>query len=243
MSKLHVVLRKEEIDEGKIASCTAVVFDVIFATSSIAAALSNGAKEVIPVQNPEEALRLASQMKTGTYLLAGEKDGYLMEGFHLPSPLDLTSEWVEGKTVIYSTTNGTVAVRKSEKAKTVYTASLLNGAAVAERIVQKREDRTLVLVCSGSRGRFSLEDFYGAGYMIDQLLKREPSEWVLTDAARAAYEYFANYPGSSEECLRSSRIGGRLAAHGYSESVRYAAQKGLLQVVPRLVNGRLVADC
>ncbi|MFC4767063.1 2-phosphosulfolactate phosphatase [Effusibacillus consociatus] len=241
MRKIHVVLRKEDIDEEKIRTCIAVVFDVIFATSSVAAALYHGAKEVIPVFDQEEALRKAAELTDGTYMLAGEKDGYPIDGFNQPSPLAMMQEHVKGKSVIYSTTNGTVAVRRSENARAVYASSLLNGAAVAQQILKENSDETIVLVCSGSKGRFSLEDFYGAGYLIDELLKRKPDGWVLTDAAKAALGFYTNFPGTDEECLQSSRVGKFISDMGLEEATFYAAKKGLLPVVPRLENGRLVA--
>jgi 2-phosphosulfolactate phosphatase len=243
MRKLHVVLRKEEIDEQKISHCIAVVFDVLFATSSIAAALYHGADDVIPVLNREEALSKAAELTPGSYLLAGELHGYTIDGFHQPNPLAMMENHIPGKTVIYSTTNGTVAVHRSDRARTVYTASLLNGDAVAQRILADGGNETVVLVCAGTKGNFSLEDFYGAGYLIDRLLvgPNETAGWNMTDAAKAAHGYYVNYPGTAEDCLINTRVGNFISGKGQIEAILYAAQKGLLPIVPRLVNGKLVA--
>lgn len=262
MRKIHVVLRKEDIDEEKISRCTAVVFDVLFATSSISAALSHGADAVIPVLDREEALAKAAELAPGTYLLAGELHGNTIDGFHQPGPLAMLEDHIPGKTVIYSTTNGTVAVRKSHRARTVYTASLLNGHAVAQRILADGGNETVVLVCAGTKGNFSLEDFYGAGYLIDCLLagyqeqsstesrhvkhmsgtdSYETVGWHLTDAAKAAHGYYVNYPGKAEDCLIHTRVGNFITGKGQTEAILYAAQKGLLPIVPRFVNGKLVA--
>ncbi|GAX88488.1 2-phosphosulfolactate phosphatase [Effusibacillus lacus] len=241
MRKIHVVLRKEDIDEEKISHCIAVVFDVLFATSSIATALHHGAREVIPAFNSEEALEKAGQLEEGTFILAGEKDGFPIDGFHQPSPIAMMDDCIKGKTVIYSTTNGTVAVRRSERAKALYASSLLNGEAVAERILEHKGEESVVLVCSGSKGSFCLEDFYGAGYQIDQLLRKQEEGWILTDAAKAAYGFYVNYPGSDEECLQGTRVGKFISMLGMDEATFFAAQKGVLPVVPRLENGRLIA--
>lgn len=241
MRKIHVIFRKEDIDEDKISRCIAVIFDVLYATTSISAALYYGVNEVIPVFNREEALRQAAELKTGTYVLAGEKDGYTIEGFHPPNPLAMMQEHMKGKTVIYSTTNGTVAIRRSENARAVYTSSLLNGEAVAQRILNDKGTETVVLVCAGAKGSFSLEDFYGAGYLIDRLFAGNPGGWVLTDAAKAAHGFYVSYPGTDEDCLKASRVGRFISMSGFDEAIFCAANKGHLPVVPQLVNGRLVA--
>lgn len=241
MRKLHVVLRKEDIDEEKISRCIAVVFDVLFATTSISAALYHGAQAVIPVFNQEEALCKAADLQPGSYVLAGEKDGYTIDGFHHPNPLAMGEAHIKGKIVIYSTTNGTVAIRRSESARAVFASSLLNGEAVAKQILDDNGSETVVLVCAGTKGSFSLEDFYGAGYLIDRLLAGNPDGWLLTDAAQATYGFYVNYPGTDEECLKSSRVGHFISMSGLEEAIFYAANKGGYQVVPRLVNGKLVA--
>src|SRR5699024_3070954 len=130
MMKIHLLWKKEEINESRISDDKiAVVFDVLLATSTIASCLASGAKRVIPVLNEAEALEKSKTLHYGQaddVLLAGESDGVTIDGFVDPVPAVL-NEQVPGKTVILSTTNGTVAIRKAAMAKKVYTASLLNG--------------------------------------------------------------------------------------------------------------------
>src|SRR6478752_2006561 len=129
--KVHVILKKEELLAKKLEGKTVVIFDVLLATSTIAAALQQGAIEVIPVKNEEEARKKAETYKPDEIALVGEYRGKTIEFFFDPNPSTL-KEHVQNKAVILSTTNGTVAIHNAEKAKHVYAASLLNGEAVTD---------------------------------------------------------------------------------------------------------------
>lgn len=233
MGKLHLLFRKEEIDQAKMNDKVAVVFDVLLATSTITAALADGASEVIPVLDHEEALAQARQHEPDSILLAGEYNGLPIEGFHLPNPLSLRS-MVAGKTLILSTTNGTVAVRNSASAKKVYIASLLNGQAVADRIASAHHDETIVLVCSGSAGEFCMEDFYGAGYFIDTLLRNDSADWELTDAAKAAQYFYKGTEQQTAELFQHTHVGNMLLQYGAKQDLEFVAGCGVLNVIPYL---------
>ncbi|MFZ5826126.1 MAG: 2-phosphosulfolactate phosphatase [Bacillota bacterium] len=234
--RLHVLLRKEELDPNRIGRAVAVVIDVLFATSTIAAVLAHGATAVIPVLDQEEGLRVARDHPEA--LLAGEKDSDLIPGFGPPTPLALLEVGVRGKEIIYSTTNGTVASRLAEGARAVYAASLLNTTAVVDHLLEHHRDETVVLICAGSGGRFNLEDFVGAGLLAGRLLELGP--WRPTDAALAAMGLFANRRYRPEDWLFSSAIGRMVSRRGFEAEVRYAAVGGPFQVVPVLRQGRFV---
>src|SRR3954470_14197248 len=184
MTKIHLLMKKEEIREEKIADGNkiAVVLDVLLATTTIVSALKDGAKEVIPVLHSDEALEVATKFSQGEYILAGELNARPIDGFVYPSPT-LIRENIKGKTLILSTTNGTVALRKSAQAEKVYIGSLLNNPAVASSLQHCLDDQNILIICSGNSGETSLEDFYGAGHLIDCLQKQR--KYDLTDAAKA----------------------------------------------------------
>src|SRR5690625_5028500 len=185
------------MNEDKLA----VVFDVLLATSTIAACLSYGAKRVIPVLDKAGAMTESMNFAKEDVCLVGEYDGKTIDGFLDPTPLSL-QENVAGKTVVLSTTNGTVAIRNAASAKKVYIASLLNGAAVARRVMETFADETIVLICSGSKNQFCIEDFYGAGYFLEQLMNGYAhTEVNLTDSARAAYLFYKNMTDSPSNVL------------------------------------------
>lgn len=242
MRKIHVLTRKEEIDPVRIKNGTAVVIDVLFATSTIATALFHGAKKVIPVMNKEDALRLADSLPEGSFVLSGEQRGYTIENFRKPDPVTFAQSDISGKTVIYTTTNGTVAIKKLSAAKAVYVASILNGAAVAKSIIGNPEGGSVLIVCSGSGGRFAMEDMIGAGYIIAELVRRDAGTWHLSDAARAAFILYQSQSATIEEALLESEIGVFLSGAHYEEAIRFAARRGVLPVVPRLRDNWLIID-
>lgn len=233
MARVHVLTRKEDLDGERLAGKVVVVLDVLFATSSIVAALAHGATEVVPTLDGAEALREARGRAAGSFVLSGEHAAVTLDGFSHPTPVALIEQGVAGKSLIYSTSNGTVALRKSSAAARVHAGALLNGRALAEALSASGE-ATVLLVCAGSMGNFNLEDFYGAGYLAS-LLSAAGHE--LTDAAQAAK--LLHDSTSALACLSASRIGKLMIARGLEREVAFAARKDLYQVVPTLAAGRL----
>ncbi|WP_040208753.1 2-phosphosulfolactate phosphatase [Neobacillus jeddahensis] len=240
MAKIHLLMKKEDIKEEKIAdgNKVAVVLDVLLATTTIVSALRDGAKEVIPVLHSNEAMKLANGYEQDEYVLAGELDAQPIDGFVYPSPT-LIRESINGKTLILSTTNGTVALRKSALANKVYIASLLNNPAIASALQPVQEDQTVLVICSGNSGETSLEDFFGAGHFIDCLLKQR--EFELTDAAKTAL-YFYRGQEDSYETLLDSYVGNLLDKHHHHDDLKLAASKGLTSIVPVLREGKVVIE-
>ncbi len=236
---VHVLLKKEELDGERLPGKVVVVLDVLFATTTIAAALSGGATEVIPTLDGESALAAARGRAAGSFVLAGELRAETLPGFAHPSPLALLRDApVSGKTLIYSTTNGTVALAKSAPAAHVYAAALVNARAVVEHVCRHHPAETVLLVCAGSVENFNLEDFYGAGYLAT-LFALQGDSPQMTDAALAAKKMHDRT--SAAECLRESRVGRMMLERGVASEVDYAAAKDSLHVVPKLQGGRLTA--
>ncbi len=234
--KIHVLLKKEELDSQRLPGKIVVVLDVLFATSSIVTALARGAVEVVPTLDGEAALVEARGRPPGSYVLSGELNAVTLTGFAHPTPLALLGEELANRALIYSTTNGTVAVRKAIEADHVYAGALLNGEAVVDHIERIARDETVLVVCSGSADNFNLEDFYGAGYLVSLFARRaRPRE--QSDAAIAARML---YEGSEAlACLSDGRVGRMMRARGLEREVAFAAQQSLFSVVPELRQGVL----
>lgn len=240
MAKLHLLLKKEEINQDKMSgNKIAVVFDVLLATSTITAGLYYGAKEVIPVLNGEEARKETFGRESSSFLLVGEYEGKTIEGFLDPNPVQL-KEKVRGKTMILSTTNGTVAINNSANAEEVYVCSLLNANAVAEHISKLHSDKTVVVVCSGSSDKFCLEDFFGAGYFLDCLLTQENVSYDLTDSALAALTFYRGSRGKEVELLEATRVGRMISKLGFQKELEFDADKDSLPIVPVLKNRKSI---
>jgi len=236
--KLHVLVKKEELDGQRLPGKVVVVLDVLFATTSIAAALAHGATEVIPTLDGDAARAVAAGLPAGSFVLAGEYGAETLPGFAHPTPLALLDLPLAGKALVYSTTNGTVAVHKAAGAARVYAAALSNGAAVAERVASRAEGETVLVVCSGSVDAFNLEDFYGAGHLVSLLSRIRPG-WELSDAARAAR--MLHDGADAMACLSASRVGRMMRERGLEREVEWAARKDHLAVVPELRGGSLVS--
>lgn len=240
MGEIHVLFKKEELDNQKLRdNKVVVVFDILLATSTITTALEYGADEVIPVLNEKEAKKEAIGRKEGSYVLVGEYQGLIIEGFLSPYPQALQKE-ISGKSVILSTTNGTVAIRNASEAKTIYIASLLNTKFVAQKIIENYKDETILLVCAGSSGEFNVEDFYGAGYFIESLVSNYGAEWEFTDAAYAALQFYKGGMNKGDEIVRKSTVGRMLMKHGGEQEIEFVLNHDLYDIVPYVKGDSIV---
>lgn len=232
---LRVILRKEDLDPQRISEDVVVVVDTLFATTSIVTALAEGADTVLPARDETEARRLAAACgDDGRVVLSGEYLAATLPGFIAATPLALRKHGLAGKTLVYSTTNGTVALRQAAAADKVYVACLRNARATVDHLVAACGARTVQIVCSGSAGHFNLEDFYTAGWLVRHLLARRT--FSLNDAALAA----SGYPlGDHVKALWDSRVG-RLFADDYPEDIEFAGQADCVDLVARLIDGRVV---
>lgn len=237
MAKIHVLVKKEELDRERLAGKFVLVVDVLFATTSIATALAHGATEVLPTLDGEAARSEAARRAPGSFVLAGELDALTLPGFAHPTPLALVEGGLAGKALVYSTTNGTVALRKAREAAHVYAAALVNGEAVAERVASLWRGETVLVVCAGSADALNLEDLYGAGHLVSLLARGGGHE--LSDAALAAQ--LLHEKSDALDCLSRSRIGRLMRERGLEREVAFAAQKDRYSVVPELRDGRLTA--
>ena len=220
---------------------TAVVIDVLRATSVITTALENGAREVIPVKTVEEAQNLYAQCDTAKTLRGGERNALKIEGFDLSnSPLEYKKKVVEGKTLILTTTNGTNAINNIIGADEVVLACFRNVAAVVEHIVglSHRGSRDIAIVCAGTESHFSLDDGLCAGMLIE-LLKQKTN--VETDDLGLLLHRFYN---ENKDNLFSALSGcyhlKRLFTMGFYDDIKFCLETNCIQTVPVLKDGKIV---
>lgn len=202
-----------------------VVIDVLRASSTITTALSNGASLVATFAEVEEARGWGAEAEGR--LLGGERGALPIEGFCFGnSPLEYTKERVTGRQIGITTTNGTRAVELTlRQARTVLMASLLNIQAIVDYC---RGAKDILLVCAGTEGRFSLEDAYCAGMILDRL-----GEIKTTDSARLVQGIYGQHrEREPQQVLMQTVHGGRLLQLGFAKDVEYCGKVDLCPVVP-----------
>lgn len=234
MKTIDVALLPNTVNSQMIMGSVAIIVDVLRASSTMLTALANGAKQIIPVIEPEEAKEMARKFPEGESLLCGERDGAQIPGFDLGnSPLEFTEEAVKGKTLIMSTTNGTKACYSAQIAGSVLIGCFLNLTVVCE--TAKKANENIQIITSGKEGRFSLEDTVCAGAIVEKINKH--NEFILTDAARVAQILYTIYKSKLRQMLATCEHGIYLASLGYTKDLDYCAQLDTSQVVPKFTSG------
>jgi 2-phosphosulfolactate phosphatase len=225
--RLDIAFTPAEL-RGAVSGRTVVVIDVLRATSTITHALVNGARSVLPVGSVEDAARMAEQLGRDAVVLCGERDTQPIRGFHLGnSPLEFTAEQVAGKTLVMTTTNGTVALLAAAGAARCYIGALLNVTAVADRLVTEGSDA--LLLCAGRDGAFALEDAWCAGRIARQVGARIGR--VSGNDATTAAVRFARRPASVHALARTAAAR-RLRELGRNEDVVFCTVEDRYNAVP-----------
>jgi 2-phosphosulfolactate phosphatase len=235
--KVHVLTKREELDSVRVAGKVVVVLDILFATTTMIAALANGAREVIPVLDEAAAREQARTLAEGSYVLSGELMAQTLPGFAHPAPRALLEHGIADKTVVYSTTNGTVALAHAAGGVRVYAGALLNAGHLARHIAASHAGETVLIVCSGSANNFNLEDFVGAGAFVAHFREILGEGADFSDAARAALAVYqsARFPQTLLDC----RVGRLMARRHLAHEVEFACRENEYPVVPVLEAGRL----
>jgi len=228
--RIHVLTRKEELDGVRVPGKVVVVLDILFATTTMVAALAHGATEVVPVEDERAARDAGALRPAGSYVLSGELHAETLPGFAHPAPVALLQHGVRDKALIYSTTNGTVAMRLADGAKRVYCGSLLNAGAVADHIAAQHPRDTVLILCSGSGGNFNLEDFYGAGCLVERFAGLLGAGADFSDAARTALAFYRH--ASAPQVLLDCRVGRMMAKRGLGHEVEFACRIDAFPIVP-----------
>jgi len=221
----------------ELAGKVAVAIDVLRATSTITTALANGADTVVPVLTPEEAFQVVRDNPGRQFVLGGERKSVLIPGFHLGnSPLEYTPSRVGGRPVLFTTTNGTRAIRRAGSADTVYVASFLNAPAVAKALMDAGKD--VAICCAGTHDQFSLEDTACAGAILE-FMSGPGSHLILNDMGYVARELFRRHNGRVADMLHLSEHGQNLLKLGLQEDLLFCAQLGTSTLLPRFVSGQV----
>jgi 2-phosphosulfolactate phosphatase len=232
--QIDVYLLPALVDPVELDGKAVVVIDVLRATTTIVHALAAGASEIAPCEEIGEARKIAGGLG-GQAILSGEREGLPIPGFDLGnSPAEYTRERVAGKTLVFTTTNGTRAMHRCRHARRVLIGAFVNFSAVCRELM---DDHQLALICAGTDGHVTREDTLLAGAMVDDLSRSKKYELndqalLAADAWQTAVRLLTDRPLGL--MLRDSRGGRNLIETGQENDIDLAAQIDKFDIVPQL---------
>jgi 2-phosphosulfolactate phosphatase len=221
-----------------VRDCIVVVIDILRATSTIATALYNGAKEIIPVDSVERCIQLGKELECIT---AGERDGQVAAGLQYGnSSFEYPREFIQGKTLVLTTTNGTrlLHLALSKGAQEIVTGSFLNLSAVCDHLVQM--NRNVILACAAWKDKVNIEDSLFAGAVIDRIHKNFE---INCDASQIAKSIYNQSKGDMYEFMKQNNASHyhRLTNFGLEKDIRHCLTTDIANILPVYKDGKLIA--
>ena len=233
MNKIEVCLTLENYDKFRNPNAVVIVVDVLRATSSICAAFENGVNYIIPVADFSNAIAY----KEKGFLVASEKDGIKRpEADFGNSPQNFSAENVKGRNLVYCTTNGTRAIHTANDSRGVAIGSFPNLTAVANWAISKNCD--ILILCSGWKGKFNIEDTIFAGAVCEIVLKNKNYS-TICDSAIASMDLWNIAKQNLPEYIKRVAQYTRLNKNGNGDSIPYCISTDLTDKVP-VFNGEAI---
>jgi 2-phosphosulfolactate phosphatase len=216
--------------KGKIV----VVVDVLRATSVICTMMHNGVKEIIPVKSVDEA----KVYKDKGYMVVAEREGKKLDFADFGnSPFYFTKDVVEGKTIVYSTTNGTNAISVGKEADQVIIGAFLNLSALTEYLIEQCKD--VLILCSGWKGKFCIEDALLAGAISGNLIASN-NFYTKCDSTYAAMDLWSIAKGDMNVYIEKVAQKHRLKKLGLDDVISYCFTTDVTSIIPVLKDSHIV---
>lgn len=231
--RIDVFFTRHDLERAKLEGSTAVVIDVLRASSTLIQAISAGAGPILIVGTPEEAFSIRNS--DPDVVLCGERNGVIIPGFDLGnSPIEYTPEKISGKTLVFASTNGSLTLLSCSKADEVLIGGFVNLDALIDELVHAEK---IALVCSGKLGRYCIEDVVCAGMIIDKLMAQGKNIILESDSAWTAHWLFERYLTNPEEMLEKAEHADYLARElSLVEDVAFCTKISSHNIVPRFKN-------
>lgn len=234
---LNTVLSPSLLKLYDISNSTVVIIDILRATSTIAAALKNGAKSIIPVDSVADCIKLGKQLEVIT---AGERNGKIAEGLQYGNtPLQYTREFINGKTLVLTTTNGTklLHLALAANAKDIITGAFSNISAVCDYLINQKSN--VILACAAWKNRVNIEDTLFAGAVINRI--KDHFE-LNCDASQIAETLYLQAKGNLFEFMKEKKASHfhRLMNFGLEDDIRFCLTEDNANILSIYLNGRLV---
>jgi 2-phosphosulfolactate phosphatase len=227
---------------GPGAALVAVV-DVLSFTTALTVAVERGIAVLPHRWRDDSAERVAREHDA--VLAVGRREAVRPGQVSLSPGTIVRSAGIE-RLVLPSPNGATISARLAEAGATVVGVSLRNASAAAAGVARRlAAGDTVAVVAAGERWpdgslRPAVEDLWGAGALIDALVRRGGGGLsVEAGTALAAYRGVADDLGAA---LRDCASGRELHAGGFPDDVAIAGQLDATRAVPVLVDGWFVAD-
>jgi 2-phosphosulfolactate phosphatase len=233
---LHTCLSPVLLNLYDAAQATVVIIDTLRATSTIATALFNGARHVIPVDSVAKCIELGRQINCIT---AGERDGKIAEGLQYGnSPFEYTRSFIEGKILVLTTTNGTRLLHMAldKGAREIITGAFVNLSAVCDYLVSQQNH--VILACAAWKDRVNIEDTLFAGAVIERIRDHFS---IPCDSSHIAETLYRSAAGDLYGFMRSNHAShySRLMEYGLEKDIRYCLERDQANVLPIYEHGKL----
>lgn len=233
--KIEVCFNPASFQVYKNTEAVVVIIDILRATSAICTAFEYGVNSIIPVAKVEEAMLY----KQKGYLVGAERNGEQLDGFDFGnSPYSYMTEKIKGKDIVLTTTNGTQAIEAAKDSDTIVVGSFLNFSALIEFLIQNK--KPVLLLCSGWKERFNMEDAFFAGAVVNELSKYNDFDTMGDSAIASKYLYLSGHQ-NPYRILHSSSHKARLVRLGLKEDVKYCLQLNKTTIIPVYKGDRLIA--
>lgn len=214
-----------------------VIIDILRATSTITTALFNGAKSVIPVDSISKCMEIGRQIHGVT---AGERDGKIAEGLEYGnSPFEYPKEFIEGKTLVLTTTNGTRLLHMAldKGAKEIVIGAFSNLSSVCDHLIEMKKD--VMLACAAWKDRVNMEDTLFAGAVINRVKQHFQ---INCDSSHLAEKIYEKGKKDLFEFMKKNDASHyhRLMGFGLEKDIRYCLTENVANVLPLYLDGKLV---
>ena len=233
--RIDVIDVAGNITEERVQGKTAIIIDVLRATSVMVTALANGVNAIYPYRDIESVLENSKGDKNP--LLCGERKGLKIDGFDCGnSPLEYPRELVEGRNMFMTTSNGTRAIeRTATGAERIYISAFLNVGRVAEQIVA--DDKDVVIICSGTDDNFSLDDALCAGEIIKRVCEKK--EVQLSDMA-IGLKFIAENSKDIPTTLTGTKHYEYLKSIGFTGDMEHCFSMDKYNILPVYESGKII---
>ena len=233
---LHTAMSPALLHLYDVSQATVVIIDILRATTTIATALYNGARYIIPVDSVAKCIELGRQINCVT---AGERDGKIAEGLRYGnSPFEYGREFINGKILVLTTTNGTRLLHMAldKGAREILTGSFSNLDAITEYLLKKKNN--VILACAAWKDRINIEDSLFAGAVIERVREHFNIE---CDASHIAANLYQTAAGDLYGFMKNNNAShyNRLMAYGLEKDIRYCLQPNLANILPIYEDGKL----